>query len=50
MSHLEETIHTKSTLLPGTYKTSLDIIPPQKSLSLHCKQINRDKSEVDGQP
>ena len=38
----------RSTLLPGSYKTSLDLLP--RSLSLHCKQINKVKNELDGQP
>ena len=47
--HLERTALIKSTLPPGSYKTSLDTSPP-KSLSLHCKQINKVKNELDGQP
>ena len=46
--HLEKTWKIKSTLLPGSYKTLLDISPP-KSLLLHCKQINKVKNELDGQ-
>ena len=38
------------TLPPGSYKTSLDTSPPPKSLSLHCKQINKVKNKLDGQP
>ena len=38
----------RSTLSPGSYKTSPD--PPPKSLSLHCRQINKVKNELDGQP
>ena len=34
----------------GSYKTSLDTSPPPKSLSLHCKQINKVKNELDNQP
>ena len=48
--HLEKTALIKSTLPPGSYKTSLDTSPPPKSLSLHCKQINKVKNELDGQP
>ena len=48
--HLEKTTLIKSTLPPGSYKTSLDTSPPPKSLSLHCKQINKVKNELDGQP
>ena len=40
----------RSTLHPGSYKTSLDTSPPSKSLSLHCKQINKVKNELDRQP
>ena len=46
---LERTTIIKSTWTPGSYKTSLVISPP-KSLSLHCKQINNVKNELDGQP
>ena len=48
--HLEKTTRVRSTLPPGSYKTSLDTSPPPKSLSLHCKQINKVKNELDGQP
>ena len=48
--HLEKTTLIKSTLPPGSYKTSLDTSPPPKSLSLHCKQINKVKNKLDGQP
>ena len=48
--HLEKTTLIKSTLPPGSYKTSLDTSPPPKSLSLHCKQISKVKNELDGQP
>ena len=48
--HLEKTTLIKSTLPPGSYKTSLDTSPPPKILSLHCKQINKAKNELDGQP
>ena len=48
-NRLEKTTQIKSTLRPGSYKTSLDTSPP-KSLSLHCKQINKVKNELDGQP
>ena len=47
---LENTTLIKSTLSAGSYKTSLDTTPPAKSLSLHCKQINKVKNEWDGQP
>ena len=41
--HLEKTTLLKSTLPPGSYKTSLDT-------SLHCKEINKVENELDGQP
>ena len=47
--HLEKTTLIKSTLPPGSYKTSLDTSPPPKSLSLHCKQIKKVKKKLDGQ-
>ena len=40
----------RSTLPPGSYKTFLDTSPPPRSLSLHCKQINKVKNELDGRP
>ena len=46
--YLEKTALIRSTLPPGSYKTSLDLLP--RSLSLHCKQINKVKNELDGQP
>ena len=48
--HLEKTTLIKSVLPPGSYKTSLDTSPPPKPLSLHCKQINKVKNKLDGQP
>ena len=39
-----------SRLFPGSYKTSLDTSPSPVSLSLHCKQINKVKNGLDGQP
>ena len=48
--HLGKTTLIKSTLPPGSYKTSLDTSPPPKSLSLHCKQIDKVNNELDGQP
>ena len=48
--YLEKTILIRSTLPPGSYKTSLDTSPPPISLSLHCKQINKVKNKLDGQP
>ena len=49
-NYLEKTLLIRSTLLPGSYKTSLDTSPPPRSLSLHFKQINEVKKELDGQP
>ena len=46
---LEKTTLIRWTLTNGSCKTSLDILPPPKSLSLHCKQINKVKNELDGQ-
>ena len=48
--YLEKTMLIRSRLFPGSYKTPLDTSPPPRSLSLHCKQINKVKSELDGQP
>ena len=48
--HLEKTTLIKPISPPGSYKTSLDTSPPPKLLSLHCKQINKVKNELDGQP
>ena len=47
--HFEKTTLNKSTLPPGSYKKSLNTSPP-KSFSLHCKQINKVKNQLDGQP
>ena len=47
--YLEKTMLIRSTLPPGSYKTSLDTSPLPKSLLLHCKQINKFKNELDGQ-
>ena len=49
-NYLENTTLVRSTLPPGSYKTFLDTSPSPKMLSLHCKQINKVKNEVDGQP
>ena len=46
--YLEKTMLIRSTLRPGSYKTYLDTSPPPNILSLHCKQINRVKNELDG--
>ena len=48
--HFEKTTLIKSTLPPGSYKTPLDTSPLPQLLSLHCKQINKVKNELDGQP
>ena len=48
--YLEKTTRIRSTLSPGSYKTSLATSLPPKFLSLHCKQINKGKNELDGQP
>ena len=48
--YLEKTTLIRSTLPPGSYKSSLDTSPPPKILSLHCKQINKVKNRLDGQP
>ena len=32
----------------GSYKTFLESSPPPKILSLHCRQINKVKHELDG--
>ena len=48
--YLEKTTLVRSTLIPGSYKTSLDTSPPQKILSLHCKQINKFKNKLEDQP
>ena len=48
--YLESTTRNKSTLTRRTYKTALDTSTLSKLLSLHCKQINRVKNDLDGQP
>ena len=48
--YLEKTALIRSRLFPGSYKTSIDTSPPPKNLSLHSKQINKVKIELDGQP
>ena len=47
--HLEKDYAEQVNLPPRSYKTSLDTSPPPKLLSLHCKQINKFKNELDGQ-
>ena len=49
-NYLEKTKLIRSTLPPGSYKTSLHTSPPPNSLSLNCEQINKVKNELDGQP
>ena len=49
-NYLEKTTLIRSTLAPGSYKTFLDTSRLPKSLSLHCKQVNKVKNELDGQP
>ena len=49
-NYLEKTTLIRSTLPPGSYKTSLDTSPPPISLSLHCRQFNKVKNELDGKP
>ena len=49
-NYLEKTMLIRSTLPPGSYKTSLDTLLPPKLLSLHCYHINKIKNELDGQP
>ena len=46
----EKTTPIRSTLTPGSYKTSIDTSSPPKSLSLHCRQISKVKNELDGKP
>ena len=48
--HLEKDYVEQVNLPPPSYKTSLDTSPPPKLLSLHCKQINKFKNKLDGQP
>ena len=49
-NYIEKTTLVRSTWSPGSYKTSLDTSPPSKILSLHCKQINKVKNQLDGEP
>ena len=46
-NYLEKTTRIRSKLPPRSYKTSLDTSPSSKSLSLHCKQINKVKIKRD---
>ena len=47
--YLEKTTHIKSTSPLGSYIKFLDTLPPPILSSLHCKQINKVKNELDGQ-
>ena len=47
--YLEKSTLIRSTLPPGSNKTSLDTSPPSISLSPHCKQISKVKNGLDGQ-
>ena len=48
---IQKNVNIKYSLaFSGSYKTFLDTVPPQKSLSLHCNQINKVKNKLDGQP
>ena len=49
-NYLEKTTLIRSRLFPGSCKTSLDTSTPPISLSLHCKEINKVKNELDCQP
>ena len=49
-NYLEETTPIRATLAPGSHKTFLDTSTPPKLLLLHCKEINKVKNELDGQP
>ena len=49
-NYLEKTTLIRSKVSLGSYKTSLDTLPPPISLSLHCKQTNKVKNELDKQP
>ena len=48
--YIEKTMIIKLTIPPCSTRTSLDISPPPKLLSLHCKQTNKLKHDLDGQP
>ena len=48
-SSLEKPTPVKSTIAPGTYKTSFDTLLPPKLLSLHPKQMDKIKNEVEGE-
>ena len=46
-NHFKKTTQTKSTLIPSTYKASLDFSPQPKSLSIHYNRVN---NKIDGIP
>ena len=48
--YLEITTQIKSALPHDSYKTTLVTSPLPIILSLHCKQISKVKSELDGEP
>ena len=48
--YLEKTMLIRSTLPPGSYKTCPDTSRPPTILSLHCKQINKVKNQLNGEP
>ena len=48
INYLQRTTRNKSTLPISSYKISIDTSSFTISISLHCKQINRVKNEVDG--
>ena len=48
--YLEKTTLIRSRLFPGLSKISLSTSPLPISFSLHCKQINKVKNELNGQP
>ena len=49
-NYLVKTTLIRSRLPPGSYKLSLHRSPPPIFLSLHCKQISKVKTKLDGQP
>ena len=49
-NHLQKATLVKSKLTTSSYKTLLDTSPPPRSLSIHCKKINKVKNELDDQP
>ena len=49
-NYLQRATLIRSILPPISYKTSLDTSLPPQILSLHCRQINKVKNELDSQP